>query len=79
MTGGALYEWNIDGVVAGNGPSLSHTFPGIGKYGVTLKVSMEMAGCFASYTDFVIVDCGVMARFYPDKRIIASKGWNSTR
>ncbi len=71
-TGGSVYEWTVNGAVAGTGPNLSFTFPSNGKYNVTLKVS-NGTGCFASYTDFVIVDCGTMARFYPDKRIIASK------
>src|SRR5262249_393775 len=30
-------------------------------------------GCYATYTDYIIVTCGVMARFYPDKRLIAAK------
>ena len=71
-TGGSIYEWSVNGVVAGSGTSLAYSFAANGKYNVTLKVS-NGAGCFASYTDFVIVNCGVMASFYPDKRIIASK------
>ena len=71
-TGGSVYEWTVNGVVAGSGTSLSYAFAANGKYNVTLKVS-NGTGCFASYTDFVIVNCGVMASFYPNKRIIASK------
>ena len=72
-TGGTVYEWTVNGVVAGTGTTLSYTFPSSGKYDVTLKVSNGNAGCFATYTDYIIVTCGVMARFYADKRIIASK------
>ena len=72
--GGSVYEWTVNGaVVGGNSPTLTHNFPANGKYNVTLKVSNGNPSCFASYTDYVIVTCGVMARFYPDKRIIASK------
>ena len=73
-TGGSVYEWSVNGVVTGgNSPTLTYTFPSNGKYRVTLKVSNGNPACFASYSDDVIVTCGVMARFYPDKRIIASK------
>ena len=44
-----------------------------GNYKVSLKVYNSNQNCFAGYSDSVIVGCGVMARFYPDKRIIASK------
>jgi hypothetical protein len=73
-TGGSVYEWSVNGVITGgNSPTLTYTFPSNGKYRVTLKVSNANPACFASYTDDVIVTCGVMARFFPDKRIIASK------
>jgi gliding motility-associated-like protein len=73
-SGGSNYEWSVDGVVTGtNSPAFSHTFGALGKYKVTLKVFNASPGCFASYSHNVIVTCGVMARFYPDKRIIASK------
>jgi gliding motility-associated-like protein len=73
-TGGANYQWSVDGVVAGsNSPNFSFTFPDNRKYSVTLKVYNGTAGCFASYSNDIIVTCGVLARFYPDKRLIASK------
>lgn len=73
-SGGTNYQWSVDGVVVGgNNPNYSQSFPAPGKYKVTLKVYNANINCFASYTDYVIVSCGVMARFYPDKRIIAAK------
>lgn len=72
-SGGSNYEWSVNGtVVGGNTPNYSQVFPTAGTYKVTLKVYNANAACFASYTDNVIVGCGVLARFSPDKRIIAS-------
>ena len=73
-TGATNYQWAVDGVpVGGNSPNLSHTFSTIGKYKITVKAWGANPGCFATYTHYVIVTCGVMARFYPDKRLIAAK------
>lgn len=73
-TGATNYQWTVDGVpVGGNSPNLSYSFPAIGKYRVSLKAWGANPACFATYTHYVIVTCGVMARFYPDKRLIASK------
>ncbi|MBS1597630.1 MAG: gliding motility-associated C-terminal domain-containing protein [Bacteroidetes bacterium] len=73
-TGGTNYQWSVDGVVVGtNSPTYSQSFPAIGKYKVTLKVYNANINCYSTYSDFVIVTCGVMARFFPDKRIIAAK------
>ncbi len=38
-----------------------------------LRVTDNTSGCRATTTDALIVGCGVEARFYPDKRKIASK------
>jgi len=71
--GGASQEWLVDGVVKGTGTTYSHNFPENGKYKITLKVYNPSKNCFSSYSHYVKVTCGVMARFYPDKRVIASK------
>ncbi len=72
-TGGTNYQWSVNGVATGsNSPSYSMTFPA-GKTTVSLKVYNANPGCFASYSDDVIVNCGVMARFTPNVRQIASK------
>jgi gliding motility-associated-like protein len=73
-TGGTNYQWSVNGLPAGtNNPGFSQSFTQPGKYKVMLKVFNTNQACYASYSDSVIVGCGVMARFYPDKRIIASK------
>ncbi len=73
VSGGSVYRWTVNGVLTGSSPTLNYSFPANGKYRVSLTVSNADPACYASYTDEVIVTCGVMARFYPDKRIIASK------
>jgi len=73
-TGGTNYQWIVDGIPTGtNAPGLTLTFPSTGYTVVSLKVFNTDPTCFASYTDKVIVNCGVMARFTPDVRQIASK------
>lgn len=71
-SGASRYEWLLNGVVVSTTPSFSRSFATTGKYKVTLKAYSSDA-CFASYTDNVIVTCGVTSRFYTNKRTIASK------
>lgn len=72
-TGAANFEWLVNDVVVATGQNFPTSFSTIGNYKVTLKAYNGNASCFAFYTDFVIVTCGVFARFYADKRYIASK------
>jgi gliding motility-associated-like protein len=73
-TGGTNFQWSINGVQAAiNSPDLTWAFPTTGKTTVSLKVFNSDPSCFASYSDDIIVNCGVMARFTPDVRQIASK------
>ena len=71
-TGATNYEWLIDDVVVSSSASYAHTFQAAGKFKVTLKV-YNTNTCYATYTDYVIVNCGVAARFYTNKQTIASK------
>ncbi len=70
-TGASNYEWSVDGTVMSAGTNFSYTFNNTGKYKVTLK-AFNTPSCFAASTDYVIVNCGVTARFYPNKKTIAS-------
>jgi gliding motility-associated-like protein len=70
-TGATTYQWLINGVAVATTQALTQAFPTVGKYKVTLKITE--GGCTASYTDYVIVNCGVTARFYNNKQMIASK------
>ena len=73
-SGGTNFQWTVnDQPVGTNSPDYSQSFVQAGNYKVSLRVFNSDQKCFASYSDSVIVGCGVMARFYPDKRIIASK------
>ena len=73
-TGGTNYQWALNGVAAGNNsPTFSMVFPTAGKTRVSLKVFNSSPTCFASYSDDIMVNCGVMARFTPNVRQIASK------
>ena len=64
----------VNGVPAGtNSPDFSMTYSDTGKTKVSLKVYNANASCFAIYSDDILVNCGVMARFTPNVRQIASK------
>jgi gliding motility-associated-like protein len=71
--GAANYEWSVNGVVVSNNAAFSYTFNAVGKNKVTLKAFNNDKNCFAAYTDYVILNCGVTARFYANKQMIASK------
>ncbi len=66
------YQWSVNNQQLGTGSSFSRTFTTPNKYKVTLK-AFNNAGCFATYTYYMMVTCGVTARFYDNKRSIASK------
>jgi gliding motility-associated-like protein len=70
--GAANYEWLLDGVVVSTAANFSHTFNVAGKFKLTLK-AYKTNVCFATYTDYILVNCGVTARFYTSKQTIASK------
>ena len=73
-TGGTNYQWTVNGINAGsNSPNYSQVFSTPGKFEITLKVYNGNSGCYATYSDFIIVTCGVMARFTPNVRQVASK------
>ena len=70
--GALTYEWYVNGALVSTANNYSNTFTAIGTYKVELKGVTAGASCFSTYTANVIVNCGVDARFSPDKRIIAS-------
>lgn len=70
--GATNFEWVVNGVVVSTSTNFSYTFNSIRKDTVTLK-AFNTPGCFASYTDYILTNCGVTARFYTDKQAIASK------
>lgn len=71
--GGNAYEWLVDGVSSGNTPVLRLTVSQKKNYEIILRVTNTVSGCSATTNDVIQVSCGVVARFWPSKRKIASK------
>jgi len=71
-SGFSNYEWLINDNVVGSGSTFSYAFPNNGKFKVTLKASNN-AGCFASHSENIQPNCGLTARFFSNKSLIASK------
>lgn len=71
-SGTNTYQWYVNDSLVGTSTDLSYTFTSEGKFVVTLRASAG-GTCFASYRDEVIIGCGVIARFYTDKKTVASK------
>ena len=72
-SGASAYQWSVDGNAISTAQNFSYSFANPGKYKVSLKAFNANPACYAAYSDFIIVNCGVVSRFYPDKRLIASK------
>ena len=70
---GQTFQWLVDGTPAGTGPTLALTVTQKKTYRLELRVTDNASGCRATTTDALQVSCGVVARFYPSKRKIASK------
>ncbi|HEX8332015.1 MAG TPA: M43 family zinc metalloprotease, partial [Segetibacter sp.] len=71
-SGAGKYEWLINDAVVSTSSNFTNTFSAVGKYKVTLK-AFNSSICFSTFTQYVIVNCGVTARFYTDKIVVASK------
>lgn len=78
-SGADHYEWYVKytgtGVenLVGTANDLRHVFTTAGTYAVTLKALNATGTCYSSYYTKITVNCGTVARFSPDKRIVASK------
>ncbi len=72
-TGADTYQWIVDGVPQATTTNFSLTVTEKRNYTVWLRATNTAAHCSATLTDVITVGCGVTARFYPDKRKIASK------
>jgi gliding motility-associated-like protein len=71
-SGSSDYEWYLNGTLKTNTTDFDESFPSAGTYTVKLMAYNSTRSCYASYTGNVIVNCGVDARFSPNKRIVAS-------
>ena len=71
-TGAANYQWLVNDVVVSSNTNFIYTCTTPGKFKISLKAYNNIS-CYAMFSQFVIVNCGVTARFYGDKDFIASK------
>ncbi len=71
-TGASEYEWSVNGVVVSVSRDFSLPIPSIGTYVVKLTTYNASRSCKSGYTGNVISDCGVVARFSPDKRFVST-------
>ncbi len=72
-TGATRYEWWVNGALSATTTDFSLLTDIKQNYHVILRAYTATPGCFATFQQTVQVSCGVVARFYPDKRKIASK------
>ncbi len=70
-TGAVSYQWLLDGVLVATSVNFTYSFSTAGTYKITVK--SFNGSCFGTASQNVIVNCGVTARFYTDKRQLASK------
>ncbi len=66
------WQWLVDGVPVSTAENFKYTFTGTGRFRITLK-AFRNNNCYGSFSEYVTVDCGVAARFYTNKHLIASK------
>lgn len=78
-TGADHYEWYVKNTGTGvetqvsTTNNLQHVFTAAGIYAVTLRALNATGTCNSSYYTKITVNCGTVARFSPDKRIVASR------
>jgi hypothetical protein len=70
--GGITYQWFLDGVQVATSQNYTYKFSQAGRFKITLR-AIKNNTCYSSYSQFVIINCGVRARFYTNKHNIASK------
>ena len=71
-TGATKYEWLVNDVIVSSNTNFIYNCTTPGKFKISLK-AYNTISCYAMFSEFVIVNCGVTARFYGDKDFIASK------
>ena len=72
-TGAANYEWYLNNVLTATSTDFKQVLAANGTYTIKLKAYTTGNTCFSSYYTNVTVSCGTVARFSPDKRIVAGK------
>lgn len=72
-TGAIDFKWFVNGTQISTNNALTMRFPTAGKYTIKLVAYNNDPTCFSSYEGTIYVNCGVVSRFSPDKRLIASE------
>lgn len=78
-SGASSYEWWMKDMgsgtetIIGTSSNLNYLFAIAGTYQIKLKAFNATNTCSSSYYTQLLVSCGTVARFSPDKRIVASK------
>lgn len=70
--GAVDFEWYVDGILQSTSKDFIYTFNTDGNYAVKLLAYNASRTCVSSCIANVESNCGVFARFTPDKRIIAA-------
>jgi hypothetical protein len=71
-TGSTSYQWLVDGIQVSTSQNFRYTFSSRGRFRITLK-AFKSNNCLGSFSEYVLVNCGVEARFYTNKHLIASQ------
>lgn len=71
-SGATQYQWLVNDTLVATSTNYAHQFNRAGRFKITLKAA-DGANCFATQTSYVVVNCGVTARFFTDKRTLAAK------
>jgi len=72
-TGASSFKWFLNNALVGTSNNITLNFPSIGKQTIKLIAYNRNENCFSSYEGNIYVDCGVVSRFSPAKRLIASE------
>lgn len=72
-TNATVYKWYLNDVLVSTNSNYGNIFSTQGKYKLALHAFESATDtCYSSYIAYVIVNCGVTARFYPSANVIAS-------
>jgi hypothetical protein len=68
-----FFKWYVNDILIDTAFQIGYRFNAEGSYKVLLKAFNADSSCSSTYSGNVIVNCGVVARFSPTERIIASQ------
>lgn len=71
--GATYYKWYVNGILIDSTTDFGYRFSANGTYEIMLEVFNADRTCSASYSANLLINCGVVARFSPNKRMVASQ------